>query len=95
MNSTDVSVTLSKNYLVAIFTALSRQRKYNMCLSLIFPFDSNPATVQAVSAYSVKPVFKTTREIGTTWELRAATSVPRPIQYTEMDPRKKTTSEFR
>ncbi len=43
----------------------------------------------------MKPVFKTTREIGTTWELRTATSVPLPIQYIEMDLRKKTTSEFR
>ena len=44
---------------------------------------------------TVKPVFKTTREIGTTWELRTATSAPRPIQYTEMDLRNKATSEFR
>ncbi len=29
---------------------------------------------------TVKPVFKTTWEIGTTWELRTATSVPMPIQ---------------
>ncbi len=43
----------------------------------------------------MKPVFATTWEIGTTWELRVATSVPRSIQYTEMDPRNKTTSEFR
>ncbi len=33
--------------------------------------------------------------MGTTCELRAATSVPRPIQYTEMDLKNKTTSEFR
>ncbi len=39
--------------------------------------------------------FKATWEIGTTWELRAATSVPRPIQYTEMDMKNKTTSELR
>ncbi len=44
---------------------------------------------------TVKSVFKTTSEIGTIWELRAATSVPSPIQYTEMDLKNKTTSEFR
>ena len=43
----------------------------------------------------MKPVIKTTREIGTTWELRTATSDPRSIDYTEMDQRNKTTSEFR
>ena len=47
------------------------------------------------SVYTVKPAFKTTWEIGTTWELRTATSVPRPIQYTEMDLENKNTSEFR
>ncbi len=31
--------------------------------------------------YTVKPAFKTTWEIGTTWGLRTATPVPRPIQY--------------
>ena len=36
-----------------------------------------------------------TFQIGTTWELRRATSVPRPIQYREMELRNKTTSEFR
>ncbi len=46
-------------------------------------------------SYTVKPIFKTTWEIGTTWELRAATPAPRLIQYTEMDLRNKTTSEFR
>ncbi len=40
-------------------------------------------------------MFKTTWEIWTTWELRTATSVPRSIQYIEMDLRNKTTSEFR
>ncbi len=43
----------------------------------------------------MKSVFKTTWEIGTTWELKTATSVPRPIHYIEMDLRNKTTSEFR
>ncbi len=47
-----------------------------------------------VQTHTVKPVFKTTWEIGTTWELRAATPVPRSIQYIEMDLRNKTTSEF-
>ncbi len=46
-------------------------------------------------AFTMKPAFKTTWEIGTTWELRTATSVPRPIQYVEMDLRNKTTSELR
>ena len=45
-----------------------------------------------VSQYTVKPVFKTIWEIGTTWELRTATSVPRSIHYIEMDLRNKTTS---
>ncbi len=45
--------------------------------------------------YTVKPDFKTTWEIGTTWELRVAASVSRPIQYVEMDLRNKTTSELR
>ena len=44
---------------------------------------------------TVKPVFKTTWEIGTTWELRTAISVPRYIHYIEIDLRNKTTSEFR
>ncbi len=45
---------------------------------------------------TVKPVFKTTWEIGTTCELRTATAVPRPIQdIEEIDLRNKTTSESR
>ncbi len=44
---------------------------------------------------TVKLVFKTTWEIGTTWELRTAIPVPRPIQYIEIDLRNKTTPEFR
>ncbi len=44
---------------------------------------------------TVKPVFKTTWEIGTAWELRRATSVSGSIHYIEMDLRSKTTSEFR
>ena len=44
---------------------------------------------------TVKPVFKTTWEIGTTWELRTSTPVPRPIQYIELDLRNKITSEFK
>ncbi len=44
---------------------------------------------------TVKPVIKTTWEIGTPWELNTATSVPRFIHYVEMDLRNKTTSEFR
>ena len=43
----------------------------------------------------MKPLFKTTWEIGTTWELRTATPDPRLIQYIETDIRNKTTSEFR
>ncbi len=43
----------------------------------------------------MKPVIKTTWEIGTPWELRTATSVPRFIHYVEKDLRNKTTSEFR
>ncbi len=49
----------------------------------------------AQAEHTVKPVFKTTWEIGTTWELRTATSVPRSIQHIEMDLGNKTTSEFR
>ncbi len=49
--------------------------------------------------YTVKPVFKTTWEIGTAWELRTATSVPtcRSTQYIhcQMDLGNKTTAEFR
>ncbi len=44
---------------------------------------------------TVKPVFKTTRGIGTTWELRTATPVPRSTYYIEIDLRNKTTPEFR
>ena len=41
-------------------------------------------------------VFQTTWEIGTTWELRKATPVPRPIQDIEIDLKNKTTStDFR
>ncbi len=53
------------------------------------------ADLEGGTLYTVKPVFKTTWEIGTTWELRTTTSAPRPIQYTEMDLRNKTSSEFR
>ncbi len=45
--------------------------------------------------FTVKPVFNTTWEIGTTWELRPATSVARPIQHIKIDLRNKTTSELR
>ncbi len=44
---------------------------------------------------TVKPVFKTTWEIGKTCELRTSTSVPRSIHFIEIDLRNKTTSEFR
>ncbi len=44
---------------------------------------------------TVKPVIKTTWEIGITWELRTATPVPRSIHYIEMNLRNKSTSEFR
>ncbi len=44
---------------------------------------------------TVKPVFKTTWEIETTWELGTVTSVPSSIHYIENDLRNKTTSEFR
>ena len=44
---------------------------------------------------TMKPVFKTTCAIGTTWGLRTATSVPRSMHQIEMDLRNKTTSEFR
>ncbi len=44
---------------------------------------------------TVKPAFKTTSEIGTTCELRTTTSVPKPIQYIEIDLRNETTSEIR
>ncbi len=59
------------------------------CIDLTFP------SVVYVFYTTAKPVFKTTREIGTTWELRTATPVPRPIQDIETDLRNKTTSEFR
>ncbi len=45
--------------------------------------------------YTVKPVFKTTWETGTTWKLRTATSFSKSIHYIEMALRNKTTSEFR
>ncbi len=48
-----------------------------------------------VNTHTVKPSIKTTWEIGTPWELRTATSVPRSIHYIAMDLRNKTTSEFR
>ena len=44
---------------------------------------------------TVKPVFKTTWEIGTTWKIRTVTSVPSHIQYIAIDLGNKTTSEFR
>ena len=38
--------------------------------------------IQKCFAHTVEPVFMTTSEIGTTWELRTASyPVPRPIQY--------------
>ncbi len=39
---------------------------------------------------TVKRVFMTTWEIGTNWELKTPTSVPRSIHYIEMDLRNKT-----
>ncbi len=56
-------------------------------------FKSNIMIVQYL--YTVKPVFKTTWEIGTAWELRTATVVPGSIHYIKMDLRNKTTSEVR
>ena len=44
--------------------------------------------------YTVKPAFKTTWYMGTTWELRTPTSVPRPVQYIEMDLWNRTPAEF-
>ncbi len=44
---------------------------------------------------TVKPVFKITWKIGTTWELRTVTPVPMPVQDMKMDLGNKTTSEFR
>ncbi len=38
--------------------------------------------------YTVKPIFKTTWEIGTTWEIRTATSVPRHIHLHRNGPEK-------
>ncbi len=52
-------------------------------------------SVAVAEGNTVKPVLKTTWEIGTTWELRTCTSVPRSIHYIVMDLRNKTTSEFR
>ena len=51
---------------------------------------------QPIYKITVKPVFKTTgeRKIGTTWELRTATSVPRSIHHIEMDMKNKTTLQF-
>ncbi len=49
----------------------------------------------SVCLYTVEPIFMTTWEIGTTWELSTATPVPRPTQCTEMDLKNKTTSELR
>ncbi len=51
--------------------------------------------MSSLDPYTVKPVFKTTSEIGTTRELRTAIPVPRTIQYTEINLRNKTTSKFR
>ncbi len=44
---------------------------------------------------TLKPVFKITWEIGTSGQLRTATSVRSHIQYVEMDLRNKSTSECR
>ncbi len=52
-------------------------------------------TVEPACLNTVKPIFKTTWEIETTWELTTATSVPRYIHYVEMDLRNKATSEIR
>ncbi len=53
------------------------------------------ASERYYNACTVKPVFKTTWEIGTTWALRTATPVPRPIQDIETYLINKTTSELR
>ncbi len=44
---------------------------------------------------TVKPVFKTTCEIGTTWILGPDTLISSPIHHMEIDLGNKTTSEFR
>ncbi len=48
-----------------------------------------------IHVVTVKPVFATTWEIGTTWESRTGTPVPMSVQYPQMDLRNKTTSELR
>ncbi len=73
------TLAVISNGAVEVPTKESRQRKDKICEILT----------------TVKPVFKTTWEIGATWELRTATSVPRSMQHIEMDLRNKTTSEFR
>ncbi len=45
--------------------------------------------------YSETCLYDHLRKIGTTWELRTATLVPRSIHYIEIDLRNKTISEFR
>ncbi len=68
--------------------------RFLQCQTVVEAFFSFLATIHNFRC-TVKPVFNTTSEIGTTWELRTATSVHRPIQYIEMDLRNKATSEFR
>ncbi len=49
----------------------------------------------ASTLYSNYAVFTVKPVLGTSWELRTATPVPRPIQDIKIDLRNKTTSEFR
>ncbi len=89
------NLAFSRSYL--IFTVRSRLCR---CLYIMVNYRScsscsciSPLRYFILS-YTVKPVIKTTWEIGTPWELRTAASVRSRIQSVEMDLRNKTTSEF-
>ncbi len=66
------------------------QRPYTITTALI----NQMRKIDFIYKYSETCLYDHLRN-RTTWELRAATPVPRPIQYIEIDLRNKTTSEFR
>ncbi len=86
-----------KNRQACALIVIEPDYKDHLCIRGIFSCSLEWSFCWGFIVFTVKPVFKTTWEIGTTWELRTTTSVPRLIQHihVEMDLRNKTTSEFR
>ncbi len=93
-NISDASGTSSTYKYDEILRDLELQHPDYSMYSMYSTRQKNSADMK-LFGYTVKPVFNTTWEIGTPWELRTAISVPSRMQCVQMDLRNKTTSEFR